>query len=156
MTATQVFLRFAKENECYGILYKCLSEAYNHLKHRRVLDKKDSLRLVEMYGDKSFIVDVLLKEMRYSLFNFIYILHANSETFQRGRYFRGINEKWTKYVRENLNGNYFKTMIPDTVKEFESGHDAWGRYRHRNGYHVINFTWKEKKNDSRDKHQTGG
>ena len=131
MTATQVFFRFAKENGCYDIMRKCVLEAYIHIKHFRKFDKYDSL--VKMHGYKSFVIDILLKEMRYSLFNLIYIIHANSNTFQKGRYFKDINEKWSKYIRVNLNGNYFKTMIPD----------GWGRYKYRNGYHAINYTLRE-------------
>lgn len=139
MTATQVFFRFAKENGCYDIMRKCTLEAYIHIKHFRKFDKYDSL--VKMHGYKSFVIDILLKEMRLSLFNLIYIIHANSNTFQKGRYFKDISEKWSKYVRVNLNGNYFKTMIPDGMKEFESG---YGRYKYRNGYHAINYTLREK------------
>lgn len=146
MTATQVFFRFAKENGCYDIMRKCVLEAYINLKHLRKFEKYDSL--VKMHGYKNFAVDILLKEMRYCLFNLIYIIQANSNTFQKGRYFKDINEKWSKYIRGNLNGNYFKTMIPDGMKEFEIGHDGWGRYKYRNGYHAINYTLRENKNDS--------
>lgn len=146
MTATQVFFRFAKENGCYDMMRKCVLESYIRLNHLRKFEKYDSL--VKMHGYKSFAVDILLKEMRYCLFNLIYIIHANSNTFQKGKYFKDINEKWSKYIRGNLNGNYFKTMIPDGMKEFENGHDGWGRYRYRNGYHAINYTLRENKNDS--------
>ena len=163
MTATQVFFRFAKENGCYDIMRKCVLEAYIHIKHlkKQAAYYNDAVKgnlakpqfykydsLIKMHGYKSFAVDILLKEMRHCLFNLIYIIDANSNTFQKGRYFKNINEKWSKYIRENLNGNYFKTMIPDEMKEFEISHDGWGRYKYRNGYHAINYTLRENKNDS--------
>ena len=45
--------------------------------------------------------------------------------------------KWGNFVRENINGNYYKYFIPCYMREFDD-------YKSRNGYHNIDFSLRPK------------
>lgn len=45
--------------------------------------------------------------------------------------------RWGNFVRENINGNYYKRFIPYNMSEF-------GDYKSRNGYHNIDFSLRPK------------
>jgi hypothetical protein len=143
MTATQVYTRFLKEIGCYSLIYPCIKEAAQ--KRRVYEDNYDKLK--SMHGDKALLVDRLLKNCRYSLFNLTYLL-IYSRTFATKGYFKLVDKKWRDYLRKNIKGNYFKTMIPDSEQEVTIERHWGGRYR--NGYHSLDFSFKEKKNDSCD------
>ena len=138
MTATQVFIRFLKEIGYYSKIKPYIIEA---AMKRGVYDEDYEI-LKNKYGDSQLIVDRLLKNCRYSLSNLSYAL-IYSRGFATSGCFRFIDKKWRAYLRKNINGNYFKVMIPDNELEIAFHNDIWGRAKYRNGYHSLDFTLKD-------------
>ena len=138
MTATQVYIRFLKEIGYYSKIKPYIIEAamkcgvYN----------EDYEILKNEHGDRQLIVDRLLKKCKYSLFNLNYAL-SYSHGFAISGCFRLTDKKWKEYLRKNINGNYFKVMIPDNELEIAFHNDIWGRGKYRNGYHSLDFTLKD-------------
>ena len=132
MTATEVFFRFAKESGYYNLLQKKVKKAIRSASFDTnpiVCDK-----LIKMHGKKNFSIDMLLKKYNFPLVDIIYLIDGFGGLINV-QLFREIQKKWSNYVRENLKGNYYKIFIRDECNEIDI-------FRHRNGYHVIDFTYK--------------
>jgi len=143
MTATQVVVRFLKEKGYYGTVYPCLINAYyNCINTFKGLEYN---KLYEKFPNKPLYVDVVLKAYKSNLNDFpLYIFRERkfSKLCNTGIInFNSFSKDFRKFIRENLNGNFLKYMIPDNIHEIS--HDAWGKYR--NGHHVLDFTWRENK-----------
>lgn len=132
MTATEVFFRFAKENGYYNFLQKKVKKAICTAS----LDTNPIVcdKLIKMHGKKNFSIDMLLKKYNYTLFDVIYLIDSFGGRI-KAQLFREIHKKWSNYVRGNLKGNYYKRFIKDEYNELD-------RFRYRNGYHAIDFTYK--------------
>jgi len=136
MTATQVFCRFAKESGYYHVLMKSVNEALEYGKRHSSI-KEGDFDSLKIHGKKRVPLDELLKIFGRSLSDVLYILHCESVTFRNNKLYNILDKKWNKYIRENLNGNYYKAMILDSFSEFDT-------LRLRNGHHVLIFTFKQK------------
>lgn len=135
MTATQVFLRFLKENGYYKktIPYIFLLANFYNVK------KKSFGKVREMCGDTTSIVDNILKNRHSSLSHIVFLLGYYTDMFKGYNRWEAINSmasEFNKFLKTNVKGNYRKCMIEDTMPEI----DVFGG---RNGYHSLNFTYKD-------------
>ena len=136
MTATQVFCRFAKESGYYNVLMKSVNEVLKFTERYSSI-KEGDFDSLKIHGKERVQLDKILKTFRYSLSDVLYLLYGESVTFRNNNLLNILNKKWNKYIRENLNGNYNKVMIVDSISEFDT-------LKFRNGHHVLNFTFKQK------------
>ena len=137
MTATQVFFRFLKENGLYGKMYTFIIQAIRNANISNVSDVK----LKAVHGDKPISIDKLLKHEKCGLASIFFTICKNSSRFE---YSKDINVHnlhlmFLSFLYKNVKGNYFKILITDNIPQTMS--DDFGRFR--NGYHVLDYTWKE-------------
>lgn len=137
MTATQVFFRFLKENGLFGKMYPFIIQAIRNANISNVSDVK----LKAVHGDKPILIDKFLKKEGCDLTNIFFRICKNSSRFE---YSKGINVHdlylmFLGFLRKNVKGSYFKRLITDNMPQTMS--DDFGRFR--NGYHVLDYTWKE-------------
>lgn len=137
MTATQLFFRFLKENGLYGKMYPFIIQAIRNANISNVSDVK----LKAVHGDKPISIDKLLKHEKCDLANIFFTICKNSSRLE---YSKDINVynlylMFLSFLHKNVKGNYFKILITDNIPQTMS--DEFGRFR--NGYHVLDYTWKE-------------
>ena len=134
MTATKVFIRFLKE-EGYHRYAEEIAVRNIEMCSRRSDMRKENFSKIKKENFKKNFVEIVLKSYRQSLSAiFYYIILPNNIADERTK----LCAKFWNFLKNNINGNYLKQMIPNFIEEKDA-------YRYRNGYHELEFSLKKER-----------
>ena len=140
MTATQVFIRFLKEQGVYNICYRRMIK----IALKNVLKRHDVENSFKSFSDKNRVscaIDIILKGYGVCLEDLLYYLCVPPEVIRiRPRLY----SEFHKFLKANVKGNYRKRFISDLRPETEKVRYNGKTGVLRNGYHKIDFEFKEK------------
>ena len=144
MTATQVFIRFLKEQGVYNIHFRrAIKVALIN-----VFKRNDAENSFKSFSDKSRIscaIDIILKGYGSNLSNVLYYICIPTEVIRAKP---KLHSEFQKFLKDNVKGGYRKRFISDLRPEKEKVYNLWGYSGKgvvvRNGYHKIDFEFKEK------------
>lgn len=149
MNATQVLFLFLKEKK-QGHLFTKLVRYVNNCFEQNELFQRQKKEL-----NYDIVKNMLcassyhrLYDVGYNIYQLLSKSRFDSDIGRRIFYYEdfGFNMatayalfcvEWGNFVRENINGNYYKRFIPYNMSEF-------GDYKSRNGYHNIDFSLRPK------------
>lgn len=149
MNATQVLLLFLKErkqghlfaklvrhiNNCFeqNVLFQNQKKVFNYDIVKNMLCVSTSRRLY----DVGYNIYQLLSKSRFDWDIGRRIFYYEDFGLNMATAYDLFCVKWGNFVRENINGNYYKYFIPYHMSEFDG-------YKSRNGYHNIDFSLRPK------------
>lgn len=148
MNPTQVLLLFLKENKQGHLFTKLMGHINYHFRDNSLFQTQKKLNydpvknmLCSMSNsrlyDVGYDIYLLLYRTRYDANTNTYIHVCNDFGLNITQTYNLFKLKWGKFIREKIDGNYYKLFIPCTAAEFD-------RFKSRNGYHDIDFSLKPK------------
>ena len=141
MIATQVFIRFLKEQGVYNIHFRRAIK----VALRNVLKRNDAENCFKSFSDKNRIscaVDIILKGYESSLSEVFYYICTPTEVIRTKP---KLHSEFQKFLKANVKGGYRKRFISDLRSETQKFLGCSGKIVVvRNGYHKIDFEFKEK------------
>lgn len=148
MNATQVLFLFLKENKQGHLFAKLVRHINDRFEWRASFQhQKNELNYDIIKNMLCLSTNSRLYDVGYNIYQLLAKTHFDSRAGRHVPFYKdfGLNMerthnlfcvKWGRFVRKNINGNYYKSFIPYNMHEFDE-------YKLRNGYHNIDYTLKQ-------------